>query len=104
MVNILNPTEYILNHGDLVHQRDRGDSASANIPCFKEDVLNGRLNNYKETFVAYQKGILCGQSKNQEELFKKATGYYGFSSLAVFMVPKEISQLENSIKEARGHF
>jgi hypothetical protein len=104
MINLLNPNEYILNHDDLASKRDRGDSASANIPCFKEDFLKGRLNNYKETFVAYQKGILCGQSKNQEELFKKATSYYGFSSLAVFMVPKEISQLENSVKEARGQF
>lgn len=104
MINILSPTEYILSHDDLASKSDRGDSPAANVPCFKNDILKGRLDNYKNTFVAYQKGILCGQSKDGKELYNFASSYYGFSSLAVFKVPNSKVELENLLNEAIGNF
>lgn len=105
MVEILDsPKEFILSHDLLASQRDRGDSASANIPNFKQDYLKGRLRNYNNTFVAYHKGVLCGQSKYKQELFDKATNYYGFTNLAVFRVPVFFNNLEDSVKHAIGDF
>jgi hypothetical protein len=94
--------DYLLSHEELSHQESRGESGSDNVPFFRKDVTSGLLDDYKGTAVAYHKGVLCGQDKDSDELFRKASSYYGTSSLAVFLVPEEASKLEDSVSGALG--
>jgi len=94
--------DYLLDHGELSNQKSRGESGSDNVRCFRSDVTSGILDDYKGTAVAYHKGVLCGQGKDDDALFKKACSYYGTSSLAVFLVPEEASGLEKSVSGALG--
>ncbi len=96
--------EYILTHGQLSAQKERGDSYLDNFPAFEEDLKLARLDDYRGDFIAYQKGILCGHSKNGHELYETATSYYGGSSLAVFRVPMNDEPLESAKKNAFGRF
>ena len=66
------------------------------------DLRNGTLKFYEGTFVAYWKGILCGQSVNGEALLKRASDYYGSSNLAIFKVPLDGKKV--NLEEALGQF
>lgn len=101
-LQVIRLNEYILSHEELAHQPERGDSAVDNTRFFKIDFGNGLLNRYNGTFVAYHKGTLCGQSKDGELLFDKASEYYGNSNLAVFNVPKTPGELEAAVAKAMG--
>jgi hypothetical protein len=101
-IQVIELSEYILSHEALTHQKNRGDSASANSISFKLDFMEGLLDHYKGTSVVYHKGVLCGQSANKNKLFKKATVYYGFSNLAVFDVPGTSGDLETAVENALG--
>lgn len=95
-------TEYILRHDELAAQPDRGRSQSENGAFFRVDFLEGKLDRYEGTFVAYQKGILCGQSADGEKLHHQASAYYGGSGLTVFQVPlkRDNEWLDNAIANA----
>lgn len=80
------PREFILTPGALSSQPDRGKDAD-NTEYFGKDLESGRLNAFRGSFVAYQKGVLCGQSKDRDLLFRSARACYGQSSLDVFQVP-----------------
>jgi len=93
-------TEFILSHDALSQQMVReGD----NVKLFREDYINKALNPFLNSFVAYQKGILCGQSACKEQLFKRAGGYYGTSSLMVVYVPNTFKNLSTAISKAMGN-
>ena len=96
--------EFLLSHDALAKQPDRGDDGSSNAPCFKEDYEQGKLNRYRGTYVAYHKGVLCGQSKEGDLLYKAATNYYGRSNLVVFEVPKNPDLLETKILQGQCKF
>jgi len=72
----------ILSHKLLSQQPPRGESREDNVPGFRTDYANGLFEGYPGTAVAYQKGILCGQSRKPQDLYEKAVEYYGSSSLA----------------------
>lgn len=101
-IEVIQLREFILSHSALSMQPERGASYRANGPCFKQDFAKGVLEPYVGTFVAYQKGTFCGQSRDGKLLKDKATEYYGGSGLAVFQVPKNSDGLEQAIESARG--
>ena len=88
---------YILSHGMLSRQDERGKTGSIedNVNSFKEDFENGRLEVYRGTYAAYQKGILCGQHINREILYETASQYFGKSGLSIFRVPSYSEELED---------
>jgi hypothetical protein len=100
------PVEYILDHRELAKRPDRSTSAEGNIHVFMKDVENGLLVPYERTFIAYQKGVLCGQSRNGKKLYGIASGYYGSSGLSVFKVPtrgKEASYIRSLESNSFGY-
>ncbi|MBW2986579.1 hypothetical protein KY333_04385 [Candidatus Woesearchaeota archaeon] len=104
-IRVIELTEFILSHGALAMQPERGASYRANGPCFKQDFQKGVLGQYEpNTFVAYQKGTMCGQSADGDTLFDKAKGYYGGSGLAVFQIPENAEGLEDAIENGQGWF
>jgi hypothetical protein len=103
-IQVIELTEFILSHEALSMQPERGASYRSNGPCFKQDFQKGVLNPYFNTFVAYQKGTLCGQSADGDVLFDKAERYYGGSGLAVFPVPESAEGLEEAIESGQGWF
>ena len=101
-IQVVELNEFILSHVALALQPSRGASYRDNGPCFRQDFAKGVLQPYEDTFVAYQKGKLCGQSKNGELLMKKAAYFYGGAGLAVFQVPKNAAGIEKAIENAQG--
>ena len=101
-LDVVTLREYILSHGELAKQPDRGARQADNPAFFKADFLEGRLDRYEGTFVAYQKGVLCGQSEDGEKLHHQAACYYGTSGLTVFQVPlkKDHKWADNAIENA----
>ncbi len=85
---IIGHTKYILSHEELARQPERGESLLDNIVSFREDFMQGLLNRYRGSAVAYHKGILCGQSMSMRGLAQKAASYYGSSDLTIFRVPR----------------
>ncbi len=79
--------EYILHGEELCRLPDRGLHQNQNPIFFRADFLEGKLERYEGTWVAYQKGILCGQSADGKKLRHEATCHYGGSGLTVFPVP-----------------
>jgi hypothetical protein len=80
--------EYVLSPEEI-SKYDRfglSDFGENNFLNFKRDLLIHNLNFYKGTFVAYNKGILCGQSENRELLYQEASKLHGTENLAVFKV------------------
>ncbi len=59
---------YYLSHGELSQLSERGNSERDNIPSFRDDLRMGFLIGYDGTFVAYHKGVLCGQARDGDEL------------------------------------
>lgn len=90
--------EYLLTHQQLSKKADRGTDLKDNDFLFQIDFKKGRLDHYKNTYVAYQKGVLCGQSR-EISLCRNAADYYGASSLTVFKVPENINDLEKAVSE-----
>ncbi len=103
-IQVIELTEFILSHGALAMQPERGASYRANGPCFKQDFQKGVLMPYVSTFVAYQQGTLCGQSADGDALLTQAQGYYGGSGLAVFLVPESAEGLEEAVESGQGWF
>jgi hypothetical protein len=94
------PNNFILTHGELARQEDK-DAEVGNWEGFQIDIKKGRLAKYLGSWVAYQQGVLCGQSSDGRLLFKSASHYYGASSLGVFKVP--LIGEEADTKMAFGH-
>lgn len=85
------PTSFILSHGGLCNYPDRHyapNDGYDNELYFKVDLVEGRLNAFIGSFVAYQHGTLAGAHGDMLELYKEARAYYGGSSLGVFKVPR----------------
>ena len=101
-LNIFTGREYLLSHEQLARQSNSIVNALDNPTAFRSDFDKGQLNVYRQSFVAYQQGVLCGQSKNAELLFNKAREYYGGSNLAVFLVPDSRDDLEQIIDHKLG--
>jgi len=95
----IQPREFILTHTGLSHIKDRCVSRGGNGYWFLHDLFDRDLKGYEGTFVAYQKGILCGQSENGKLLYDDASSYYGSSGLSVFRVPQNRETLEDMFKE-----
>ena len=87
--------ESILHHGAEAKLPNRCDSEGDNIVLFVADLKDGKLDSYKGTYVAYQKGNLVGQSKDGDKLWQAAGAYYGSSSLTVFKVPEKPEDVKN---------
>jgi len=96
--------EYLLDHGGLSQFPDRGLNGTVNGPYFIKDLVENRLDSYQGEFVAYHKGVLCGQSADGEDLYKTARNYFGASNLAVFRVPNNKETVENSLERALGEY
>lgn len=92
--------EFLFSHEELSRHK-RNDWVS-NQPYFQMDYRQGKLDEYKGTFVAYHKGVMCGQSADGQKLYSEAEQYYGKSNLAVFRVPKTWEEMETAIQESRG--
>ncbi|MBI2110235.1 hypothetical protein HYT51_00440 [Candidatus Woesearchaeota archaeon] len=104
-ISIVTLENYLLSHNELAQQAERGDVAADNLLFFKLDLRHGKLDRYEEgSFVAYHKGVLCGQSFNRHNLVNTAIGYYGDSNLAVFRIPKKGEILEKTLEDALGKF
>jgi hypothetical protein len=80
-------TEFYFSHALLAMQPKRGDLPSDNTRSLLEDLTSGVLLGYEGSYVLYQKGVFCGQSRDWGELLITAQRYYGGSNLAVFKVP-----------------
>ena len=100
---LLRNVKFILSHAALSRYNERGNEKS-NIPYFKEDLENGKLDSVRGHYVVYWKGILCGYSQEGETLFIRAGEYFGNSNLAVFRVPQKNENLEAVLREAQGQF
>ena len=61
--------EFIMSHRLLAERDTRGDDHVSNVNFFLEDLSRGIMDRYKGTYVAYHKGVFCGQSKEGEKLF-----------------------------------
>ncbi len=96
--------EYLLDHGGLSSFPDKGSDGKVNIPCFRTDFEEGRLEFYRGESVAYHKGVLCGQSVNGKNLYDRAKEYYGKSNLAVFKVPNDRETLDDVLRDALGEY
>lgn len=93
--------EFLVHHGYLESLPYETHDGRENLPRFIDDlVIKERLDPFRGEFVAYQQGVLCGHSKSGDTLFKEAVGYYGASGLAVFLVPREGSEVD--LQQARG--
>jgi len=104
-ISIVTLEHYLLSHDELSQQAERGDVAADNLLFFKLDLRQGKLDRYEEgSFVAYHKGVLCGQSVQGLKLFNTAKGYYGDSNLAVFRLPKKGETLKKTLEDALGEF
>ena len=77
---------YLLSHGSLAKIPDKGRNGTVNLPCLREDLDNGRLDQYRGSWVAYHKGVLCGESSEGRGLYEAAWTYYGKSNLTIFRV------------------
>ncbi len=98
-LNIFTGFEYLLSHEQLARESLRRPKLTTNNQNnFRRDYTDGRINQYHNSFVAYQQGILCGQSKDGAGLFDCAREYYGSSNLTVFLVPVTVSDLNNCIE------
>jgi|GEM_PF-1888424 len=96
-------TEYLLGHDALTLFPARVNLIGETPRVFLNDWrVTKALNRYYGSFVAYQKGILAGQSKNAEALYRTALSFYGGSTLQVFRVPRlsESVTLEMVVQES----
>ena len=84
----------ILRHDRLLPDRKGNEG---NKFWFKSDFLRGELDKYKESFVVYHKGVLCGQGTKKKQLYDAASSYYGSSNLAIFSVPEDGENLDSFI-------
>jgi len=104
-LSIVTLEHYLLSRDELAQQAERGESAADNLLFFKLDLRQRRLNRYQEgSYVAYHKGVLCGQSFQRLNLFNAAKKYHGSSNLAVFKIPKKGEIIEKTLEEALGEF
>lgn len=84
--------EFYLSHGALAQQPSQfGDDRS----LFVHDLIDGKFKDYRGSFVAYQKGVFCGQSGDGQHLYNCLGRYYGVSSLVVFRVPARSEKIED---------
>ena len=106
--SILENTEFLLGHGSLSkrspNMKQIYDSYKDNLPNFAYDLVKGKLDNFLGSYVAYQKGILVGQSLDRNKLYTEASTYFGSSSLAVFRVPTDGGNEFNLEKLSAGKF
>lgn len=93
-------TEFLLGHGALAYMPDRGNSDDDNPKHFHEDFNQGVLDDFKGTFVAYWKGMICAQSCNRKRLMREIKDYHGSSNMTIFRVPKEAGAIERAIEMA----
>ncbi len=103
-IKVVDLREFILSHDALSIAPERGKSHEDNMFWFEHDLRSGHLKQYTGTFVAYQIGILCGQSRDGEKLYDQAHAYYGSSNLAVFPVPENLDGLAKAIENGKGWF
>ncbi len=96
--------EYLLEHGGLLQFPDKGSNGTVNGPYFIKDLVENKLDSYRGEFVAYHKGVLCGQSADGKNLYDTARDYYGQSNLAVFRIPNAGETLEYVLEEAIGEY
>ena len=92
--------EFLYSHEEL-SKHDRGIDAP-NQQWFQSDFTQGLLDRYTGTFVAYHKGVLCGQSKDGKGLYEEAQQYFGSSNLAVFLVPSTWEDIDEALKSSFG--
>ncbi len=104
-------SESLLEH-QVVNEvpiRDEGDNSEA----FKTDFCTGSLKWWTGSYIAYQKSVPCSiRTTNdvfgdpiegvRENLYESAAEYYGKSSLAVFLIPKNESELAAAIRDGLG--
>lgn len=104
--SVIDPSlrEYVLCHDALARFKKKTLDASANLLSFVTDTAEGKLDHLHDTFIAYWKGILCGQSRDGKKLYDQASAYYGSSNLAVFQVVKKEHPLADAVKNAQGQF
>ena len=108
-IQIVHSEEYILGYDALSAQPSRGDSGQDNVNFFEMDLRNGRLKKYTGSYVAYWKGVLCGQSRERDHLYNVVVSVHGRSNLAVFPVPENaekqtvLKALEDALGEFRIH-
>lgn len=99
-IKITTLEEYILSHEELEKQRTKKDFKHDNLFYFADDLIKGRLDKHKESYVLYLRGVLCGQSKDKDLLTKTALDYYKSPNISVFRVPtnrenfRELKEIE----------
>lgn len=60
-------TEYLLDHDELSQFPDKGTNGTVNSPCFIKDLVENKLDGYRGEWVAYHKGVFCGESRRGEK-------------------------------------
>ncbi|UCD03887.1 MAG: hypothetical protein JSW73_05095 [Candidatus Woesearchaeota archaeon] len=87
--------EFLLTPKGLSKEENRGLIKKHNAYWFVNDLFDKKLVGYEGTFVAYQKGILCGQSEDGKLLYKEAKFFYDDNpNISVFKVPKDGKTLD----------
>lgn len=90
--------EFLLTHEEVTLKQPK--TQNTNYQGFYKDMTSGEISRYSGTFVAYTKGVFCGQSKHSKTLFRDATTYFGEANTAVFEVPNVSKHAFNDYVEA----
>jgi len=64
--------EYVLSYKDLKMERRVNGKERTDEEGFIADTKNLRLRRYKDSYVAYKRGLLCGQSLDKDVLLEDA--------------------------------
>lgn len=88
----------------LTKQHDELDDDWTERPrlAFEDDLVEGKLTEYRGQFVAYQKSNLVGVGENGATLYNLAADYFGRSSLAVFEVPERGKTIQTVLNGGFG--
>lgn len=81
--------EFVLDYREFLIEKRRNGRVIDNKTSFENDVKSGLLDRYQETYVAYKKGILCGQSKDEKVLRKNVDFMLYNNNIDLFYVPKK---------------
>jgi len=88
-LKVISLREYVLSPEDFKDEkilRAKQNRHLDNESAFQEDLKINRLARYHGTYVCYKDGILCGQSKNGDQLRKEVGFELNTCNLSVYEV------------------
>ena len=91
-LQVITREEYVLSteefSRELREKFKKPNFNSDNRVNFLWDFGTGELNRYRGTYVVYKEGILCGQSKDKELLYRDAVFNLCSPDIDLYPVPK----------------